>query len=128
MTEFNRQDKINEPIRLLLCKRYEEFHKILLRLYSSNASTFPYRKIESFDFLKMREGERIEVILDEQLAELLINAQGTPRYLEHDSQLVLHRFLRRLYFDRKNSLSKSKNVLKAYNIFASKLTHVSDVT
>jgi hypothetical protein len=56
MTEFNRQDKINEPIRLLLCKRYEEFHEILMRLYSSNAPFVSYRKIESFDFLKMREG------------------------------------------------------------------------
>lgn len=68
MTEFNRQDKINEPIRLLLCKRYEQFHEILMRLYSSNAPFVSYRKIESFDFLKMREADRIEDVLDEQLA------------------------------------------------------------
>ena len=128
MTEFNRQDKINEPIRLLLCKRYEEFHEILMRLYSSDAPFFSHRKIQSFNFLKMREGERIEGILEQQLAELVINVQGTPRYLEHDSQLVLHRFIRRLYFDKKHSLPKCKNILEAYHIFAGKLTHMDDIS
>ena len=127
MTEFNRQDKINEPIRLLLCRRYEDFHEILMRLYSSDAPAASHRKIESFEFLKMREGERIEGVLEQQLAELVINAQGTPRYLEHDSQIVLHRFIRRLYFDKKHSLSKCKSVLEAYNIFAGRLAHVEDI-
>lgn len=76
----------------------------------------------------MREGERIERVLQQQIAELVINAQGTPRYLEHDYQLVLHRFIRRLYFDKKNSLSNCKRVLEAYNIFAGKLTDVEDIS